>query len=167
KIGLMDEQELKDKLDNYGLSDDQKTEMVDRCRMEINHDFTKQAINAVRQKYVKGGIDDITAQGELFKLNITQEWQSAYMDLWGIEKNDHASKVATKSELEAWYVEGVITQEVFLEHLHNLGFDEETIGWIAEDAAIKIHQKAEAMLKRQEAEQAKELKAEESALAKP
>ena len=95
----------------------------------------------VQSRYQNGLIDKANARNLLDQLNLPSAQRDALLDQWEINVI-RDQKIPSKSDLDAFYVNGIISAEIYRRELTRLGYASEYVNWYHALSDIIIAKKA-------------------------
>lgn len=123
RTGLITEEDAAELLGQLGYSWDRIQYILayqDFKRAEQERD---DLIDTIKDRYVYHIIDESEAQTDLFKLNLLGTKVNALIQSWQVARLRNR-KLPSKTDLDKFFREGVITLDIYMEELDRLGYSE-------------------------------------------
>lgn len=108
---------------------EQKAEFLLTAReFEMAQKIEKKQISITATKFINRYIDKFEALRQLSLLNLPYKQQNLLMQEWELDLMQD-NKLPSKTDLEKFFLEGIINEEIYKNEMHKLGYNQIYAGW--------------------------------------
>jgi len=152
--GRMSREEATSSLQDIGILGDVAGFYLDQADWDKADEILDRKIKAVGERYANGTLSDSQALEQLGALGVGGEEARLDVEDWSLSRST-AVKRPSRTNLDAFFTEGIINAQAYREEMVTLGYDAEYIGWylgsLAFDAAKTAAAEEERVRKESEA----------------
>lgn len=129
-------------LDEIGISEDVANFYLSQVDADRSDDLLDRRVDAVGKQFIVGDLNDTQARNELANLQVLSAEIAVYIEEWSIARGTK-TKRPTRSNLERFFMDGVIAPGEYRDQMDRLGYSDLYIDWYLSSLAIDRQQAAE------------------------
>lgn len=154
KKGRMGREEATSSLQDVGILGDVADFYLDQADWDRSDEVLDRKIKAIEQRYANGVLTDSQALEALGALGVGGEEARLDVEDWSLSRSTTVKR-PSRTNLDAFFEQGIINAQAYREEMANIGYDAEYIGWylgsLAFDAAKSAATEEERVRKESEA----------------
>lgn len=129
-------------LGEIGISEDIANFYLSQVDADRSDDLLDRRVDAVGKQFVVGDLNETQARNELASLQVLSAEIAVYLEEWSIARGTK-TKRPTRSNLERFFMDGVIEPGEYRDQMDRLGYSDLYIDWYLSSLAIDRQQAAE------------------------
>jgi len=126
KRGITGRGDALSQLSAMGYPDDISDFYLDIIDFDLAAQQTDEKLEAIRQLYISGILDESTIQDKIGSLNLPSERQLALLEVWTIQR-DNRVNLPSRSELDDFYRRGLIDTDFYRDTLKREGYQSNVV----------------------------------------
>ena len=135
ELGAISKQEYVNLLVKHGLTPEDAAAAAELADLDLTFKRLEKIINFVRGQYLKGVLTEIEALSQLIQAGVVEPRRSMYLQDWKMELQEKHKEISAQKAVQ-WACKGIITVEDLQRRLRNLGYREEDVSALKQEAAL-------------------------------
>ena len=136
KLGWINEDEARELLKSLYIQDNVIDFLIQNAKLEKHQDQIEAELKVIKNRFMKGVIDENKMFTELIKLGLNSKEAEFYRYVWTKEKESR-QKTLTKYELKEMLKHGIIDEKTFVDKLVEMGYSKDDAILLAKLEKVK------------------------------